>query len=115
MNVQVGSGLGTDLDPIWSPCWDHFGTMLGEQMRSKKCFKNSVPPDATWPLLTCPEPPGQPPLFARYNLSISIEQLSDRLQLSVEDVEQLSIENVEQCSDMLQFSSCYNGQLNNFN
>ena len=38
-------------------------------------------------------------------------QLSDRLQLSVEDVEQLSVEHVERFSDMLQFSSCYNGQL----
>ena len=84
MNVQVGSGLGTDLDPIWSPCWDHFGTMLGHKMRSKKCFKKSAPPDSNEDLLTCQEPPGQPPpLFARSNLQLnSFGQVSLSLSLS---------------------------------
>ena len=49
------------------PFWDH----VGEKGRSKKYFKNSAPPDANCTLLTCPEPPGQPPLFARYNLQLN--------------------------------------------
>ena len=94
------------LDPFWGPFWDHFGTILGKQMRSKKCFKKRCPSNANYELLTWREPPRDPPLICaeQFSNSNSFRKV-DNLQLKKTTLKQMLLAESDFLFELLLFES----------